>query len=100
MKPLLMLTVALTLTTAPATAQTEQGDNPRAATRPTEKCRAQTDSSKQKPADNTLSETLDNCGGVLNPPATGDQGMTTPPPAEGNTPVIKPGEVPAQPPKQ
>lgn len=98
MKPLLMLPVALMLTAAPATAQTEKSDNPQA-TQPKEKCRAQTDS-KQKPVDKTLSETLDDCGGVLKPPATGDQGMTTPPPAEGNTPVIKPGEVPAQPPKQ
>lgn len=97
MKPLLMLPVALMLA-SPVAAQTQQNDNP-LATQPTDKCRAQTDS-KQKPADKTLSETLDNCGGVLKPPATGDQGMTTPPPAEGKTPVIKPGEVPAQPPKQ
>ena len=92
------LPVALMLAAAPAAAQTGQDANP-LATQPTDTCRARTDG-KQKPDEKTLSETLDNCGGVLKPPATGDQGMTTPPPAEGNTPVIKPGEVPAQPPKQ
>ena len=98
MRLLLMLPVTLMLVAAPAAAQTQQNDNPQA-TQPTDKCRARTDGTK-KPDDKTLSETLDNCDGVLKPPATGDQGMTTPPPAEGNTPVIKPGDVPAQPPKQ
>ncbi|TIT00944.1 hypothetical protein [Mesorhizobium sp.] len=49
---------------------------------------------------NSLTEMLDPCNGVLQPPPTGDQGMAAPPPDEGRTPVIKPGEVPAQPPKQ
>ncbi len=40
------------------------------------------------------------CGGVLQPPPSGDQSITQPPPDQGNTPVIKPGEVPVQPPKQ
>lgn len=43
---------------------------------------------------------LGSCGGVLQPPPSGDQGMTQPPPDQGKTPVIKPGEVPVQPPKQ
>ena len=43
--------------------------------------------------DERLSGKLDPCDGVLQPPPTGDQGMATPPPDEGNTPVIKPGEV-------
>ncbi|WP_421917321.1 hypothetical protein [Mesorhizobium sp.] len=93
MRVLLMLPITMMLA-APAAAQTQLNENPTS-----DKCRASTDG-KQKPADKTLSETLDNCGGVLKPPVTGDQGMTTPPPAQGNTPVIKPGEVPAQPPKQ
>jgi len=49
---------------------------------------------------NSLTETLDPCNGVLQPPPTGDRGMAAPPPDEGKTPVLKPGEVPAQPPKQ
>lgn len=49
---------------------------------------------------NSLSDTLGPCDGVLQPPPTGDQGMTAPLPDEGKTPVIKPGEVPAQPPKE
>lgn len=44
----------------------------------------------------SLSETLAPCGGVLAPPPTGDGEMSTPAPDEGRTPVIKPGEVPAQ----
>jgi len=53
----------------------------------------------QQPKSNDLSGTLDPCDGVLQPPPTGDQGVITPP-DEGKTPVIKPGEVPAQPPRQ
>jgi hypothetical protein len=45
-----------------------------------------------------LTAKLNDCNGVLKPPATGDQEMTTPAPAQGNMPIIKPGEVPAQPP--
>ncbi|MER9328162.1 hypothetical protein [Mesorhizobium sp. M0488] len=89
----LMLALAV-----PAVAQTENNAAP-----PTDKCRAQPDA-KQQPqngnlADN-LTETLDECGGVLKPPPTGDQGMAAPAPDVGKTPVIKPGEVPPQPPKQ
>ncbi|WP_145719642.1 hypothetical protein [Mesorhizobium tianshanense] len=51
-------------------------------------------------SNNSLTDTLDPCNGVLLPPPTGDQGMTALPSDEGKTPVIKPGEVPAQPPKQ
>lgn len=91
----LMLALAV-----PAAAQTENNTAP-----PTDKCRAQPDQgAKQQPqngnlADN-LTETLNDCGGVLKPPPTGDQGMATPAPDVGKTPVIKPGEVPPQPPKQ
>ncbi|UVK46707.1 hypothetical protein BPNPMPFG_002409 [Mesorhizobium sp. AR07] len=102
MRPFLIVPITLLLVAAaPAAAQTDQKAEPQA-TQPssqTDKCRAQT-GGKQQPADTNLSETLDNCGGVLTPPPTGDQGMTQPPPAEGKTPVIKPGEVPAQPPQQ
>ena len=48
--------------------------------------------------DLTLTERLAPCNGVLEPPATGDQEMTTPPPDEGETPIIRPGELPEQPP--
>ncbi|MET3577683.1 hypothetical protein ABID19_000698 [Mesorhizobium robiniae] len=70
-------------------------------------CQAQPQNGEQQkppPANNggssSLTETLDPCNGVLLPPPTGDRGMAAPPPDEGKTPVLKPGEVPAQPPKQ
>ncbi|MHA6645575.1 hypothetical protein [Mesorhizobium sp. A623] len=44
-----------------------------------------------------LSRSLEPCGGVLKPPPTGDRKMATPPPAEGKTPIIRPGEIPQQP---
>ncbi|RVA67085.1 hypothetical protein, partial [Mesorhizobium sp. M7A.F.Ca.CA.001.11.2.1] len=68
-----------------------------------DKCRAQTgQGAKQQPGqqDGNLTAKLNDCGGVLKPPPTGDQGMAAPAPDEGKTPVIKPGEVPPQPPKQ
>ncbi|TPM38104.1 hypothetical protein [Mesorhizobium sp. B2-3-4] len=81
----------------PAAAQTTQ----QAPTQQADKCRAQTDQGgKQQSGGGDLSEKLNDCGGVLKPPATGDQGMAAPAPDEGKTPVIKPGQVPAQPPKQ
>ncbi|RUV74230.1 MAG: hypothetical protein EOR30_09420 [Mesorhizobium sp.] len=69
-------------------------------------CQAQPQNGQQqKPpvnngAGDSLTATLDPCNGVLLPPPTGDQGMAAPPPDQGKTPVLKPGEVPAQPPNQ
>jgi hypothetical protein len=84
---------------APAAAQTDQQQNDQAPQ--ADKCRVQTEQGgKQQPEGGDLSEKLSDCGGVLKPPPTGDQGMAAPAPDEGNTPVIKPGQVPAQPPTQ
>ena len=41
--------------------------------------------------------TLNNCGSVLRPPATGDAGVAQPAPDAGATPVVPPSAVPAQP---
>ncbi|RWE28932.1 MAG: hypothetical protein EOS78_31180 [Mesorhizobium sp.] len=98
MKPLAIASCAAMLALAmPAAAQTaQQIPNQQA-----DKCRVQTDQGgKQQSGGGDLSEKLSDCGGVLKPPATGDQGMAAPAPDEGNTPVIKPGQVPPQPPKQ
>ncbi|TIV82004.1 MAG: hypothetical protein E5V64_13880, partial [Mesorhizobium sp.] len=49
----------------------------------------------QKPAADTgggLTGKLKPCGGVLQPPPSGDQGMAQPAPEHGNTPIIRPGE--------
>ncbi|MFD1986566.1 hypothetical protein ACFSOZ_29435 [Mesorhizobium newzealandense] len=84
----LMLALAV-----PAAAQTDQQQN--------DKCQVQTEQgAKQQPGGDNLTDTLNDCGGVLKPPATGDQEMTTPAPDQGKTPVIKPGDVPVQPPAQ
>lgn len=107
MKPFALLPCALLLTLAgPAAAQT---DNQAGAQAPAQSgpCQAepQDQNGQQKPpvddaatnGNDSLSAKLDPCGGVLQPPPTGDQGMSTPPPDEGRTPVITPGEVPPQP---
>ena len=98
MKPLAIASLMLALA-LPAAAQAgqQQGTNP---TPQVDKCRVQPDQGKQQPDSGDLTEKLNDCGGVLKPPATGDQGMATPAPDEGKTPVIKPGEVPPQPPAQ
>lgn len=84
---------------APAAAQTDQQND--STVQQTDKCRAQTEQgAKQQPDSGNLTAKLSDCGGVLKPPPTGDQGMAAPAPDEGKTPVIKPGEVPPQPPKQ
>lgn len=67
-------------------------------------CQAQPQDGGNQPApadgNGDSSGKLGSCDGVLQPPPSGDQGITPPPPDQGKTPVIKPGEVPAQPPKQ
>lgn len=84
----------------PAMAQTDQQQNPGSQAPLADKCRAQTKQGDKQQPDGNLTDKLVDCGGVLRPPATGDQGMTAPAPDEGKTPVIKPDEVPPQPPAQ
>ena len=97
MKPLVIASLMLALA-APAAAQTDQQQGTHNPAPQADKCRVQPDQGKQQPGGGDLSEKLNDCGGVLKPPATGDQGMAAPAPDVGKTPVIKPGEVPAQPP--
>ncbi|WP_285871244.1 hypothetical protein [Rhizobium mayense] len=42
----------------------------------------------------STSQELSDCGGVLKPPATGDNGLEKPAPRDGKTPVIPPGDGP------
>lgn len=71
--------------------------------KPVENCQVQPDQKSGQPtpsgSNDSLTETLNPCDGVLKPPATGDNGLAAPPPDAGETPVIRPGEVPQQPPK-
>jgi hypothetical protein len=99
MRTLAIVPFSLVLAFAvPAAAQTGQQQHNQSAQ--ADKCRAQTDQGSKQADGGNLTDKLNNCGGVLKPPATGDQGMAAPAPDEGKTPIIKPGEVPAQPPKQ
>nr|WP_189644570.1 hypothetical protein [Mesorhizobium sp. M9A.F.Ca.ET.002.03.1.2] len=92
---------------APVAAQTDNQAPDQAPVQPGS-CQAEPQNGQQlKPPvnngvsnNNSLTDTLDPCNGVLLPPPTGDFGITALPPDEGKTPVIKPGEVPPQPPKQ
>ncbi len=43
-----------------------------------------------------LSDKLQDCGGVLTPPPTGETGIVEPPPDVGETPIIPPGQLPGQ----
>jgi len=108
MKPLLIAWtgVAVLALALPATAQTETP--PPDAQRP---CQAEPDRKQdqrqktngedgQDAGKDSLTGTLAPCGGVLEPPPTGDDEATKPVPDEGNTPIIKPGDVPPQTPKQ
>jgi hypothetical protein len=65
-------------------------------------CQAQPDQKKSgKSNDGAGSmKKLDKCGGVLQPPDVNDPGLVKPAPETGQMPVIKPGQVPQQAPKQ
>ncbi len=100
------LLAGLLAAAAPATAQDAGGEAPSP-----EKCRADPqppdgpssgaqsgEARPDEPADapDTLTGTLAPCDGVLAPPRVGDE-IAEPPPSEGRTPVIRPGEIPDQP---
>jgi hypothetical protein len=48
----------------------------------------------QAKSDTPLSERLDDCQGVLKPPLVGDSEIVEPAPQLGETPIIRPGELP------
>jgi hypothetical protein len=72
---------------------------------PPEKCRVQPQQNEaQQPTEadpgqtgsTSLTAGLDECDGVLKPPAMGDHEMTQPPPATGETPIVRPEDLPEQ----
>ena len=100
MKPFAFLPITLLGTLALAAPVAAQTDNETQDQAPEGHCQAQPQNGEQQPPPpDSLTEMLDPCNGVLLPPPTGDRGMAAPPPDEGRTPVLKPGEVPPQPPK-
>ena len=64
-----------------------------------DKCQAQTQTEEDDATatKRSLTETLDECNGILIPPPTGDEEVTEPAPNVGETPVIRPDEIPEQP---
>ncbi len=101
MKPIAILLIVAGLGLAgKATAQTGSDQDTK---KPVENCQVQPDEKTQRPAqpgtNDSLSETLNPCNGVLKPPETGDKGVAAPPSDAGETPVIRPGEIPRQPSK-
>ena len=69
---------------------------------PPEKCRVQPQpNGAQQPADTDPGQTgstslTDECDGVLKPPAIGDHEITQQPPAIGEMPIVRPGDLPEQ----
>jgi len=62
-------------------------------------CQARPGSKKDDRA-GSATKKLDKCGGVLQPPEINDPGLVKPAPDAGTMPVIKPGQMPEQAPKQ
>jgi hypothetical protein len=96
--------LALALAAVPASAaggmKSRQTDQPQSAR---ENCQAEPNRQRSdRPDDKTgaITRKLDKCGGVLRPPDVNDPGLVKPAPDTGNMPVIKPGQVPDQAPKQ
>ncbi|BCH23247.1 hypothetical protein MesoLjLc_29630 [Mesorhizobium sp. L-8-10] len=83
---------------APAHGQADSQASPS----PEERCRAALNGQNPEADVNrgagkqSLSEFLDHCRGVLKPPRTGDSEIAKPPPDLGETPVIRPDELPKQ----
>ena len=48
----------------------------------------------------SLTEQLDRCGGVIEPPAVGDRELVEPAPEKGATPIIPPSALPEQQPAE
>jgi hypothetical protein len=78
-------------TKSPQNDQTQSGQ---------ENCQAQPNRKKSDDGTGSITKKLDECGGVLRPPEVNDPGLVKPAPDTGNMPVIKPGQVPDQAPKQ
>lgn len=89
---------ALLLLAAPAFGQTGEEQAPESRDR----CRPSPDEQESAGPDvdmkdrEPLSDMLEDCGAVLPPPPTGDSEIAEPPPDVGETPVIRPQDIPEQ----
>jgi hypothetical protein len=95
------LVAAATLAAGPSSAagqmKPRQNDQAQSAR---ENCQAAPDRKKSDDKTGSITKKLDKCGGVLRPPDVNDPGLVKPAPDTGNMPVIRPGQVPDQAPKQ
>jgi hypothetical protein len=77
---------------APGSATAQQSQQDERCKAPEQKSKTESDQAASSSAAD--SGKLADCAGVLQPPNMGDNGMVTPAPSVGNTPVIPPGHVP------
>jgi hypothetical protein len=102
--PLAGLAVAMAMAVGPASAAGQMKSQQDGQAQSAEgNCQAQPDQNKSDDPDDktgSITKKLDKCGGVLQPPEVNDQGLVKPAPETGNMPIIKPGQVPDQAPKQ
>ncbi|AZO08599.1 MULTISPECIES: hypothetical protein [unclassified Mesorhizobium] len=98
MKRVVLAAVIGLLSALPAMAQADEEPMHKQ----TQNCQAKPDPNdpqqklKQQADTDELSQQLNDCGGVLKPPPTGDKNATPPPPTGSEMPIIKPGDVPPQ----
>lgn len=90
---LFLVATGLAMLPAAAAAYAQPGTEPA----PADPCRAEP-ADKATPGDSeeTLTEQLDRCNGVLKPPPHADREIEEAPPDTGRTPVIPPGQLPEQ----
>jgi hypothetical protein len=90
---LFLVATALAMLPAAAAAYAQAEAEPA----PAEPCRAEpADKAMPGNGEETLSEQLDRCNGVLKPPPHADGEIEEAPPDTGRTPVIPPGQLPEQ----
>jgi hypothetical protein len=94
----------LAIAPAPAAGQTGSSGGGEMQTGPSqENCQAEPRNKppvKKDDQTGSVTEKLDKCGGVLQPPDVNDPGLVKPAPDTGEMPVIKPDHMPEQAPKQ
>lgn len=95
MRPLMVLLgSAVVFTATPAFARNAKPVHPQTTCSVTPGSKGSGSMNKRK-GGSSLTDKLSSCGGVLEPPAVGDN-MTRPPPKTGNSRVIKPRSLPGQ----
>jgi len=96
MRPsIILLGSAVVLTAAPAFAQNAKSIDPQTTCSATPGSKNSGPKKEENDASSGLSNKLASCGGVLKPPAVGDN-MAKPTPKTGKSRIIKPNDLPGQ----